>query len=470
MIFEHSVTFLPETFLVTYRSFDLTSYTVSSRAGTMLSRVMLMTAILYYPGTSQAFGQQEPPAVTLAEAIRRSERVQPAMVQAAADVRTSAAQRRSALGAYLPRVTASSSGSDFFSEGPPRLDPVTGELTSGNASSRSITTSLAASVDLFTGFRRGAEMRAARAGEDAAEASLVDARFEQALTTTNQFLDALAAAQLLRVREASVRRAEEQLKTSVAKLRAGSATKSDSLRSLVTLGNARLDQITTQTELASAEANLARLIGEPGRVRAADDSTFYQVLPAIDTQALRTEAESKSPRIQSAAANAAAARASTRASRSEYWPSLTLGANTGWNGSRANDYDLFNQRQLSLSLRWNLFDGFDRELTIVQREADLDLAEANASDTKLAVQAELTTRLAELDAARARTQITQTSVAAATEDLRVQQERYRLGASTIVDLLTSQEALNQAEVDVVNARFDYLRAKAQLEALIGRNL
>ena len=111
MIFEHSVTFLPETFLVTYRSFDLTSYTVSSRAGTMLSRVMLMTAILYYPGTSQAFGQQEPPAVTLAEAIRRSERVQPAMVQAAADVRTSAAQRRSALGAYLPRVTASSSGS-----------------------------------------------------------------------------------------------------------------------------------------------------------------------------------------------------------------------------------------------------------------------------------------------------------------------------------------------------------------------
>ena len=46
-------------------------------------------------------------------------------------------------------------------------------------------------------------------------------------------------------------------------------------------------------------------------------------------------------------------------------------------------------------------------------------------------------------------------------DMRVQQQRYRLGVSTIVDLLTSQEALNQAEVDVVNARFDYLRAKAQ---------
>jgi outer membrane protein len=434
----------------------------------MLSRGIFLSLLLSSPGWSPASAQER--EVTLAEAIHLSERVQPAMVRAAADVRTSNAQRRSALGAYLPRISVSSSGSDFFSEGPARVDPITGELISGNSSSRSLSTSLSASLDVFTGFRRGAEMRAARAGENAAEASLIDARFEQALTTTNQFLDALAAAQLLRVREASVRRAEEQLKTAVAKLRAGSATRSDSLRSLVTLGNTRLDQITTQTELATAEANLARLIGQPGRVRAADDSAFYRVLPAVDTQALRVEAESKSPRIQSASASAAAARASARASRSAYWPSLTLGANTGWNGSRATDYDLFNQRQLSLSLRWNLFDGFDRELTIVQREADLDLAEASASDERLAVQAELTTRLAELDAARTRTEITQTSVAAATEDLRVQQERYRLGASTIVDLLTSQEALNQAEVDVVNARFDYLRANAQLEALIGRNL
>ena len=435
----------------------------------MVQRRLLLAALMLSPPGAGAAAAQVP-TITLAEAIRRADRVQPAMIRAAADVRTAEARRRSALGAYLPRLSASSSASDFFSEGSSRVDPITGELTGGNSSNRSISTSLSASLDLFTGFRRGAEMRAARAGEDAAEASLLDARFEQALTTTNQFLDALAAAQLLRVRETSVRRAEEQLKTAVAKLRAGSATRSDSLRSLVTLGNARLDQITTQTQLASAEANLARLIGETGRVRATDDSSFYRLMAVIDTQALRAEAESKSPRVQSAAANAVAARASVRASRSVYWPSLTLAANTGWNGSRATDYDLFNQRQISLSLRWNLFDGFDRELTIVQRDAELDLAEASATDAQREVQAELTARLAELDAALTRTEITQTSVAAATEDLRVQQERYRLGASTIVDLLTSQEALNQAEVDVVNARFDYLRAKAQIEALIGRNL
>jgi outer membrane protein len=409
-------------------------------------------------------------AVTLAEAIRLAERTQPAVVQAQGQVQTAAAQRRSAFGAFLPSLTASSSASDFFSEGASRIDPLTGQLLSGNTTNRSLNASLRASVDLFTGFRRGAELKAARANQAEADAGLVDATFQQALATTNQFFDALSAAQLVGVREASVKRADEQLKVAVAKLHAGSATRSDSLRSLVTLGNARLDLIQAQTDLATAEAGLARLIGETGRVRATDDSSFRQVVTAVDTAALRQEAETRSPRIQTAVAGSNVASANLRASRSAYWPSLTLGANTSWNGSRANDYTFFNQRQLSLSLNWDIFNGFDRELTIAQREASLDVAEATAADARRAVDADLTQRLAELDAARSKIDITATSVAAAGEDLRVQQERYRLGASTIVDLLTSQEALNQAEVDVVNARFDYLRAKAQLEALIGRTL
>ena len=431
---------------------------------TRVLQVALATALIAGPAAAQER------TVTLAEAIKLAERTQPSVVQAQGDVRTAGAQRRSAWGAFLPTVSANSSASDFFSEGASRIDPITGQLLSGNTTNRSVNTSLSASVDLFTGFRRGAQLKAARAGQAEADASLVDARFQQALATTNQFFDALAAAQLVSVREASVRRAEEQLKVSVAKLRAGSATRSDSLRSLVTLGNTQLDLIQARTDLATAEANLGRLIGEVGRVQAADDSAFHVVGAEVDTSALRAEAEARSPRIQRATASANAARASLQASRSAYWPSLTLGANTGWNASRSNDYTFLNQRQLSLQLRWELFNGFDRELAIAQRVASADVAEATAADERRAVEAELTARLAELDAARSKIGITQTSVAAATEDLRVQQERYRLGVSTIVDVLTSQEALNQAEVDVVTARFDYLRAKARLEALIGRTL
>jgi outer membrane protein len=209
--------------------------------------------------------------VTLADAIRLSERLQPSVVQARADIETASARKRNAWGSYLPTLSASSSASEFFSEGAARVDPVTGQILSGNSTSRSLNTSLSASLDLFTGFRRGAEMSAARAGERAADAGLVDARFQQALATTNQFFDALAARQLVGVREASVRRAEEQLKVSINKLHAGTATRSDSLRSLVTLGSARLDLINAETALAAAEAGLARLVGETGRVRATDD-------------------------------------------------------------------------------------------------------------------------------------------------------------------------------------------------------
>jgi outer membrane protein TolC len=426
--------------------------------------LVLVSLLAWTPVQAQA------PAVTLAEAIRLAERTQPDVVQARTGVETAAAVRRNAWGNFLPNLSASSSASEFTSEGAQRIDPITGQLLTGNTSNRSFNTSLSASVDLFTGFRRGAELSAARAGQAQADAGLVDARFQQALATTNQFFDALSAAQLVGVRQASVKRAEEQLKVSVAKLHAGSATRSDSLRSLVTLGNARLDLIQSQTDLATAEAGLGRLIGQTGRVRAVDDSAFNQVQPAVDTSALRQEAEARSPRIQTAIAGATLAQANLKASRAAYWPSLTLGANTSWNASRANDYAFFNQRQLNLQLSWALFNRFDRELAIAQREATLDVARATADDERRAVDAELTQRLAELAAARDKIDITATSVAAATEDLRVQQERYRLGASTIVDVLTSQEALNQAEVDVVNARFDYLRAKAQLDALIGRSL
>jgi outer membrane protein TolC len=408
------------------------------------------------------------PRVALGEAIRLAEQVQPSVVQAQAAVENADARLRTARAQYLPSLNLNSNTNRSFSGVPSRVDPNTG-LAVGS-SSGSLSMSLSSSVDLFTGFRRGADTRAARASEEAAEASLVDTRYRQALTTTNQFFDALSARQLLGVREASVRRAEEQLKVSVNKLAAGSATRSDSLRSRVTLGNAQLQLIQAQSALATAEANLARLIGRTGRVAAADDSMFSVRPPALDTAAIRAEAESRAPQLQAALASSDAASASYRASRSAYWPTLSLSGNVGLNGSSSRDYDLYNNRSVSLALSWPLFNRFQREQNIETQRNALLVAEAQAQETARAVSADITAQLAQLEAASARITITQMSVLAAEEDLRVQQERYRLGASTIVDLLTSQEALDQAEVDVVNARFDYLRARAQIEAIIGRSL
>jgi outer membrane protein TolC len=415
---------------------------------------------------------QERPSYTLEEAIRLAERNRPTAVRAFGDVRTAEASKRSAFGAWLPSVSANASTSRQFSSGEPRVDVVTGQLIPGDVISNSVNTGLSANVDLFTGFRRGAERRSANAGLLAAESGLIDARYQVELETTQQFLDVLAAEELLRVRQASVRRAEEQLKISVAKLQNGSATRSDSLRSLVQLGQAQVAVLSVQAGLARAEAGLGRLVGHDGRVGAVADSSDTGVLTGLDTTAVMREVVASSPRVQSAEASAEAARAAVSQARAAYWPTLNLGGRVNWSGSAPTDdpLRLSHSRSFSLSGSWALFNGFGREENVVRSDVALDNAEADAADARREVTALLIGYLADLDAARAGLEIARTSVRASEEDLRVQNERYRLGASTIIDILVSQESLTQAGVDEVNARFTYLRAKAQIEALIGRRL
>jgi len=62
------------------------------------------------------------------------------------------------------------------------------------------------------------------------------------------------------------------------------------------------------------------------------------------------------------------------------------------------------------------------------------------------------------------------TVAAAEEDLRVQEQRYSVGGSTILDVLASQSQLTQARQNLIRARYDQRVAKAELEALVGRDL
>ena len=408
------------------------------------------------------------PGVTLDEAIRLAEQVQPSVVQARGQVQTANAELRSAKGAYLPTLAMTGIGSESYSASRARVDPTTGQII-GQSWTASTGATLSSNFDLFTGFQRRAQTRAAKATTEAAGAGLINARFEQRLTTTNQFFDALAAAQLVTVRQASVRENEEQLRAAIAKLRAGTATRADTLTARVNLGQAQVNLATAQSDRVGAEAALAQTIARGGRVAALDDSTFYES-PVIDTTALRGEALQQSPRVQQSLATARAARAQVSVAKANYWPTLSVGAATSLNATQGTNNGLANNTRFALQLSWNIFDGFAREAQIVTQESNADLADAQASDDGRAVDAGVTTYLAQLDAARTSVEITQTSVAAGEENLRVLQARYQQGVATIVDLFTAQTALDQARVDAVNARFDYLRAKAQLEALVGHSL
>ncbi|HEX9348384.1 MAG TPA: TolC family protein [Gemmatimonadales bacterium] len=409
-----------------------------------------------------AAAQQE---VTLQEAVRRSLDVQPGMVQARGDQRNAGASTRSAFGAFLPTF---STGISAARSNVSRIDPTTGQPVPPEYS---YTGSLNATLELFDGFRRFANLRAANATGDAAAAGAVNQRFQVTLATKQIFYNALASEDLVRVAESQVRRAQQQLQISVEKLHAGSATRSDSLRSTVDYGNARIVLLQAQANLATAEANLGRQIGVDALVRAIPDT----VLPAVpDTADLRRAALESAPAVEQAESQASAARAQVWSARSQYWPSLTVSYSNNRQGAGSPSFPLFNNYPETFSWRfgvsWTLFNGFSREANQVSASVNRDIAEARAADTRRQVNALITQELAALSTAVEQINIARDNLAAATEDLRVQNERYRVGAATILDLLTSQAALTQAQVNVVQTRFNYLIARAQVEAVLGRTL
>ena len=89
---------------------------------------------------------------------------------------------------------------------------------------------------------------------------------------------------------------------------------------------------------------------------------------------------------------------------------------------------------------------------------------------RLNARQQLIQQLGNFRTAEARVDIQRQSVIAGEEDLRVQQERYNLGAGTLLDLITSQSTLITARQALIQARLDARTAKAQIEALIGRDL
>lgn len=418
----------------------------------------VLTVFVAVPASTQQV------AVTLQEAVNRALRVQPAMVQARGDESNAGVQRLAAVGAFIPTVTLNSSAFRQNIGSIVNGVPVPGSTYQYN-------TGLNFSVDLFDGLRRMQRYRNAAATAAAADAGYVNQQYQVTLQTKQAFYNALANDELVRVAQSQLDRAKQQLQISIDKLHAGSATRSDSLRSTVDYGNARIALLQAQANLATAQANLGRQIGIDSLVRAVPD-TALPVLP--DSMGLRTAALENSPQVVQAEAQARAMSATVWDQRSQYLPTLTLSYNTSSQGYTEpwQGFDLPNRNinRLSFALSWTILNGFQREQQQTAATVQRDVAQAHAEDTRRQVNAALTQQLAALTTAFEQIGIAQANVAAATEDLRVQNERYRVGAATILDLLTSQAALTQAEVNLVQTRFNYLIARAQVEAVVGRTL
>ena len=424
--------------------------------------------------------------VTLSEALELGREYNPAMVQAQQNVRVAGMGVMQAWGAYLPSITGTGNATRNSSQ---RVNQF------GVAQTTSLTDNssfgISASLSLFTGFQRGANLRAAHATRDLNQAALLQQDYATDLATKQAFFNALATQELVGVAQANLAQNDQQLRLTTEKLRLGATTRSDSLTASVSYGTAEVQLIQARANALTAQANLARAIGGQGMVAAVPDTALEIRLTSLDSATLRREAEATAPSVVEAQAGVTASEASLSASRSQYYPTVSLSAGQTWAGGQlpwnaapvtqitdstgaviglVRSAKYTGTWNLRLSLSVPIFNGFQREASIVSADANAVSARAKLRDARLALDANLTQAVTALDAAAAQIDVSRTSVAAAQESLRMQQERYRLGASTIVDLLTAETALNQAQVTLVQARYNYLIARATLEALVGHTL
>jgi len=398
--------------------------------------------------------------VTLSEAVRLALERSPDAIGARGATRVAQAGVLEARGAWLPSLSANSTYSNSSNE---RFDQSTGRLVS-----ESYTAQVQAGYDLFTGGRKVASWQAASAGLRAAEARERGQRYDTILDTTIVFYQAAAAEELLVAAGQRLERATRQREFAETRRLIGTATRSDALRAELEEADAELAVIDAEAQLRTARLALGRQVGRPGAVQPAPGALPEEppAVPPIAT--LIARAEANAPDAVAARAELDRAGSVKLQAWTQYSPSLRLTGGYDWFSFEwPPDQESWSVR-LTASLP--IFNGFSREAQVARAEADRRTAEAEARDATLLARATVEDAAGQIETTARRIEIAARALELAREDLRVIEERYQLGASTILDLQTSQIALADAEVGWVRARQDLGVAVAALEAELGEPL
>lgn len=424
-------------------------------------------ALALFPALAQAQG--EPRVIPLDEAVRLARQNLPAAVQARNQIRSTSATVRSRYAAFLPTL---SFGGGASKQDGTRYVEALDSIIPNDAPWRA-NHSLSSSVDLFSGGRRWFDLQTARANVDAAEAVEINQSFAIARDVKQQYYAVLAARELQAASRVQLQQAEAQFRAAVARVAAGAATRSDSLRASIQVGTAQLAVLQADNSLAATNAGLSRLVGSNTTVTAvASDTAEMAEISMSDDELL--ELVERGPTVRQSEAILAAARQSKRSALSPYLPTLSLSLSQSYAASEPGFGVLGDPRNknlgTSIRLSFPIFNGLNRETQVVNARIQEENAEASLRDTRLNARQQMVTQLGNFRTARVQVDMALAGVVAAEEDLRVQQERYNLGAGTILDLMTSQNTLASARRTLIQARLDARTTKAQIEALVGRDL
>ena len=473
-------------------------------------------ALLAQTGHSQVAS-----TLTLDEAIQLARRNNPTFLQTVNARRAADAQVRTSYGNLLPGVDAQlsgryqQSGQQFVQGIGLRNDS---DIMQGNYY---IGARYALNSDVLLA------PRLARANREAAEADVTGNAEVLRATVTQQYLGVLQAQARAALQDTLVATAAAQLELAKARQAVGSGTILDVRAAEVALGQAEVNSL-QQHNLARVQMlRLFQLIGVP-RPDSVTLTTRFTVTPvSFNLDSLKQVAREHNPGIEALRSRERAASTNVRARQGSYLPTLFLSTGIGGNAAQFTDAEFLIDREsqnrirgfascstmdslrtgaglsgldcaaafppltsaeaaairasnnfswtkaprsFSASISLPIFDNFLREQRLQEAQYQRDNARFNVRARELQTEADVVEAYLNVQTAIRTIELQQVNAQRAREQLAFAEERYRVGAATFLDVTTARSNAEQAQIDHLNAVYDYHRAFAALESAVGRPL
>jgi outer membrane protein TolC len=325
-------------------------------------------------------------------------------------------------------------------------------------------------LPLFRGGQDYERRQAAALGVEAARFERAAVRNALADAVIATYYTLLAAPEQVEVTRLSIDAVGAALAQARARVEAGTALKSDPLSLEVRLAAAQEGHVRARNAVELARTGLRILLGmraeAPLEIVTLRD-VHEPALPEHFADALQ-EALAGRPEIQAAGRVVAMREHEVKVERAAYLPRVDA---VGSYGNDSEDFKLSQTRDnwiFGASAELDLFSGFRTAERV--RAAERRLAEARQAErkTQLEVERDVKTAFLAYQEARERARVTAAAIAAADEALRLVQEQYRAGATTITRYLETEVARSDARSRAIAARYDARRTAAGLQKAMGR--
>jgi len=330
------------------------------------------------------------------------------------------------------------------------------------------------SQTLFQGGKIGAGIIGARAYEQAARAQLDETRRDVTYRVTQAYLNALYAARIVDITEASQVQVNDQLHRVALNHQVGSSADYDLLRAQVEAANQEPLVIAARNSRDLALLEVRRIVNipvdQPIELASGMLVTPADSLPRVDFAALDLDAAGRAA-IEAARATVEFRRQAVRVYHGDYYPSLKLTSSYGGQayplGTFPKGGDFRRDWSASLVFSLPLFDGLKTHGAVVQAQAELARAEAQLSQTRSGVALEIEQARAEIARAQALVAARHVTVGWAERAQHLASVRYANGIATALEVSDARLALEQASVNEAQATRDYLLALAAMERALG---